>query len=67
VHAHEGARFSGSAGAQVVALEQKDIPNSAGRKVKSGTGPIHPTADDDHVCPRHERSALLPSVGDRLD
>jgi hypothetical protein len=67
VHAHEGAGFSGSAGAEVVALEQKDIPNSSGCKVKSGTRPIHPTADNDHVCPRHERSALLPSVGDRLD
>ncbi len=67
VHPHQRAGFARGACAEVVALEQEDVLNSARCKVKSGTGAIHPTPDYDHVCPRHERSALLPSVGDRLD
>src|SRR5205823_11867231 len=67
VHAHERARLSGGAGAEVSALEQEDVLNSPGCKVKSGAGSVDATADDDYVCPRHEAPVLLPPVGGLLD
>src|SRR5262249_1397495 len=53
VHPHQRAGFSGRPGAEVTALEQQDILNPAGCKVKSGARSVDATADDDHVCSRH--------------